>query len=155
VGRKKTTPRRRLGTLFDTILESLVVLMKESDRGCVVASGAIIDDLLMELLRNHFLRFCGDEERVDRLFDAKAKEVLGSYSARVKMAFALGLIEPEYRSLFDGLGHIRNDFAHNASAANWNCYATRSRILSIFVVSVSSRQVLGRSAVGVWMGRPV
>jgi hypothetical protein len=31
-----------------------------------------------------------------------------------------------------------------ASAANWNCYATRARIFSVFVVCVASRQVRGR-----------
>ena len=60
--------------------------------------------------------------------------------------------------LAQDMSQFDSDFLSNdslPSAANWNCYATRSRIFSVFVGSMSSRQVLGRLAVGVWMGRPV
>jgi mannitol operon repressor len=86
----------------------LAELNKESDRGAVLISAAMIDDLLGKCI----ISFLIDHADVESLLEG-LNAPLGSLSARVLVAFALGLLsEDEYHEC-QILRKVRNAFAHN------------------------------------------
>jgi hypothetical protein len=79
----------------------------ESDRGAVILTASRLDYILGEMLQ----RFLVPSKHSQTLFKGESAP-LSSFSARIKMAYALGLIsEPEYKNC-DIIRKIRNDFAH-------------------------------------------
>lgn len=87
-------------------------LMEESDRGCVLVGVAYLDEEVQLLLRESFE---SAKEVVRKAVDPLLKggfAPLGSFSARIKLALALGLIDLEVHDVLDRLRELRNAFAH-------------------------------------------
>jgi hypothetical protein len=98
----ETHPHLREFILF---LDSL---KQESARGEVLISATMLDDLLAQSIKARLL----DHDDATNLLDG-FNAPLGTFSARILAAFALGIIsEREYKDL-DTLRKIRNKFAHN------------------------------------------
>ncbi len=110
---KKKVKKKKVGRRFDTVLSVFKLMIKESDRGCVVAAGGFLDEMLEELLRTHLVRMSREETLVDKLLDAKAKGALGSFGVRIKMAVAMGLVAGKHKSSLEKIGEVRNEFSHN------------------------------------------
>lgn len=79
----------------------------ESDRAAVILAAAEIDDLLRQILVK-VLR--PSTQQNDQLFDTDMP--LSSFSARIKLADRLGIIDEEIFSALNLLRKVRNDFAH-------------------------------------------
>jgi mannitol operon repressor len=93
-------------------LEYLRELQKETPRGAVIISNAVIEDLLGRTLE----RYLTDHKDVKRLLKGPLAP-LGPLSSRILMCFGLRLIdEKEYKTL-DIVRRIRNHFAHNLKAS--------------------------------------
>jgi hypothetical protein len=91
-----------IGDLYDTFAQ-------ESDRGVAVVGAAYLDENLAVLLGSFLIH---DEQRVGELLGAGQFAPLGTFSARTKAAYCLGLISKnEYEDL-NTIRGIRNDFAH-------------------------------------------
>lgn len=92
--------------------EFLWALNKESERGAVLISAAMIDDLLGRTI----LAFLIDHAETNRLLEG-FNAPLGTLSARALAAVALGLLsEKEFREC-ERLRKIRNVFAHDVHAS--------------------------------------
>lgn len=94
---------RRFQLFFDE-------LNKETDRGAVLLAAAWIETLLGDILAS-VLRPKAKSDVPD-LLDGKARQPLGSFSARTDIAYRLGLIDAEFFSALYYLRRLRNDFAH-------------------------------------------
>jgi DNA-binding MltR family transcriptional regulator len=95
-------------------------LSEESDRGLVLVGACFLEEALEALLRATF-RVGGVKPYsvIDPLFDAFGP--LASFSARIKLAFALNLIDGYiYRDL-ETLRKLRNIFAHSLEATRFDC----------------------------------
>lgn len=80
---------------------------KETERGAALAAAAFVDDLLQRTIAAFLLK--GDSgEKLLEGFNAP----LGSFSARITAAHALGLISDIERGECDLIRKIRNEFAH-------------------------------------------
>jgi mannitol operon repressor len=80
---------------------------KESDRGAALVAASMLDEQLQKILSNFLVE--GSESK-ELLVGFNAP--LGSFSARVSAAFALGLIqENEFREI-NLIRKIRNEFGH-------------------------------------------
>jgi DNA-binding MltR family transcriptional regulator len=89
-------------------------LMDESDRGCVLAGAAYLDDEVELLLRDAFLK---PDEAIKKCIDPLLKggnAPLGSFWAKIKVACAMGLISPTLHDALDKVRELRNAFAHKA-----------------------------------------
>ncbi len=87
--------------------EFLGEFQKETDRGAALVGAALIDSRIERLLLSHFA-----DERIAQDLLNGGNAPLGSFSARLKMAYGLGLItELEYKEC-DTIRKIRNEFAH-------------------------------------------
>jgi DNA-binding MltR family transcriptional regulator len=79
---------------------------RSSARGAVMIVGAIIDDILADAIRSKLVNTDKDEE----LFGVERP--LGTFGARLKLAYALGLVSKKMYHDMDNLRKIRNAFAH-------------------------------------------
>lgn len=78
-----------------------------TDRATAILGGVFLDEHLQVLLKN----FLVDEKSIiDELFGVE--KPLSTFSARTKMAYALGLINKEIFDDLDRIRNIRNSFAH-------------------------------------------
>jgi len=94
---------------LDAFMDFVRELEKETPRGVVIIACATIDDLLGRLIE----LFLIDHKAVDELLTGP----LSAFSARIKSAVSLGLInDEEYRDC-EALRKIRNAFAHSVKVS--------------------------------------
>lgn len=87
-------------------------LLKESDRGCVILGAAMLDELLEELLTSFCRQAPQDvKSSVKPLFRGFAP--LSTFSARIQVAYALGILPNHVRDDLEIIRRIRNDCAHD------------------------------------------
>ena len=82
--------------------------VKEQDRSIAIVRVASLDAVLSYVIKRKFVNLSSDEE--DALFQDGP---LASFSAKIKIAYALGLYGPETRDDLNMLREIRNAFAHS------------------------------------------
>jgi|GEM_PF-5735491 len=87
-------------------------LFAESDRGVAIIGGTIVDESLNRSIR-HRLRECRETDYLLSFAGA-----VGTTSARISLACALGLIGPNHRDDLVCINKVRNLFAHNALLRN-------------------------------------
>ncbi len=108
---KKRSPEKATFSVkeFKALLSTL---KKESDRGMVLITAALMDDLLEQCIRSFLI----DHRRTDQLV-ANFNGPLGSLGARILAAFSLGILsESEYQDC-ERVRKVRNSFAHGASCS--------------------------------------
>lgn len=88
---------------------------KESDRACVILTGSLLDSALETLLKTLLFPATSGE---DPLFDGP-NAPLTSFSARIEMAYRLGLIDSGFARCLHLVRRIRNDFAHNITGCTF------------------------------------
>ena len=84
----------------------------ESDRAAVILGAAKLDLALRELLVKKFLP---NPSGQDDLFDTD--KPISTFSARINVAYRLGLIDKQFAYSLHLIRRIRNDFAHEAVGA--------------------------------------
>jgi len=92
-------------------------------------AAAWLDDSLEFYLRRVLSR---DQKVADQLFGFDRP--LGSFGARIKLAYLLGMISDEVRRDLDTIRTIRNDLAHVRYPISTNCreFRERCRTLSVY-----------------------
>jgi hypothetical protein len=101
-------------------------LAKEGERAAVVLGASRADSLLEELLKAALRPHPGSS---DNLFDPDRP--LGTFSARISLAFRMGLVDEACEHALQMLRKIRNDFAHSATRASLDESRHRSRVLEL------------------------
>jgi DNA-binding MltR family transcriptional regulator len=82
-----------------------------SDRAMVIVAAAQADDALREMIERLMRPTLSDQ---DELFDGDAP--LATFSARIRVAYRLGLIDDRLVRALNILRRIRNGFAHDTTA---------------------------------------
>ncbi len=85
-------------------------LADESDRAAFIISGSVVEDALNGLLRAHMRSPKNNYER-DEIWGPQG--VLSNFSQKIKIAYALQLIDLEARNGLDVIREIRNQCAHS------------------------------------------
>lgn len=86
----------------------LEVVGSHDDRGLVLSLAAFAEDTLGRLL----IAYLREEKQAKELVEG-FNAPLGTFSARIKVAFSLGLLHREQYDNLEILRRIRNSFAHN------------------------------------------
>jgi len=92
----------------ESLRKAVARFTKQADRGTALVATAWLDDALEGCIRAVFRPEKGTADEIFR-----PDGPLGSFSARVKVAYLLDLIEPTVRKDLDHIRGIRNDFAHS------------------------------------------
>ena len=104
------------------LFELITVLSSESDRGCSLMAVAYLDVELERLLKAFLV---DDVKVVNELFNHTG--ALGTFSSRINLAYALGLISKSSRRNLHLLRKIRNTFAHVHLRVDFNDNTISSR----------------------------
>jgi DNA-binding MltR family transcriptional regulator len=88
---------------FETFLDEV---RDESDRAAAILGGAVLDEILSQFIRSFLI---DSPDAVQLLSDSGP---LGTFRARIDLAFALGLISKRIQRDLHLIRKIRNDFAH-------------------------------------------
>jgi DNA-binding MltR family transcriptional regulator len=92
---------------FNAELEELVA--QKNDRGVAILSHSFLDDRLRWLLE---IKMISTLSKGQKKYLFSNSGPLSSYKARYELAFALGLLNDNFRSELEVFGQIRNKFAH-------------------------------------------
>jgi hypothetical protein len=90
-------------------------LLRVSDRARAVLLGAEIDRYLRQMLETYFLP---KAPRSGRLLEGSGP--VGTFTARIEVAYRLGLLRPEWHHDLQIISQIRNEFAHGPAGMTLN-----------------------------------
>lgn len=102
----------------------------ESDRGCVLIMSAIIERILQSAIRK-VLRANISENDLSEIF--RAEGPLGSFSSRISVAYALGMLGKNAKHDLHLIRHIRNAFAHSRRSLRFTTPAVHD-VCMLFVL---------------------
>ncbi len=100
---------KRLKPSMAEVKRCRALMQKESERGCILVGAALLDERLAALLRSLMV---GTEKELDALIESEGKSPLGSFSARIKMVLALGILPRSEARDLDLIRKVRNRAAH-------------------------------------------
>lgn len=110
-------------------------MLKESERAVVIVAAARLDAELEALLKHLLIPHPGG---TDPLFDGD--RMLGTFSAKIGMAYRLGAIDNDIEHSLQILRKIRNDFAHQLDTESLSSPRQKQR-LAILVRWASTTHV--------------
>jgi DNA-binding MltR family transcriptional regulator len=87
-------------------------LVEESDRGCVLAAAAMLEESLEKIFCAIFESQRASKTVQNSLFDSNGP--LATFSAKIKLAYALGLISSDAYEDLERIRKLRNEAAHTA-----------------------------------------
>jgi DNA-binding MltR family transcriptional regulator len=119
--------REALLKKFEKVLEFRDSLSEETDRGCALMAASYLEQELEQLLR---ARLVDDQKIVDELF--RPDGPLGTFSARIDMAYVLGLIGSKAQRDLHLIRRIRNDFGHDPFPLKFTDPSMRDRCLELY-----------------------
>jgi DNA-binding MltR family transcriptional regulator len=90
-----------------SLRQAIKAFTKQSDRGSALVAAAWVDDALEFYLRSYFRP---NKKSADRVLQPEGP--LGTFSARISVAYLLRLISRDARDDMEIIRRIRNDFAH-------------------------------------------
>ena len=104
------------------------ILRRESERGSVIVSAALMDEALEQLLK---AKLVPSAERNDELFTGSYAP-LSTFSAKIDFAYRVGVIGLNLRSSLHLIRKLRNDFAHSSMRINFDSQQVHNRIQELF-----------------------
>jgi DNA-binding MltR family transcriptional regulator len=109
--------------LHPVAAELQIALDAETDRGCALLAGAVLDDRLADLLRAVFV---DDAKAADELLEDRGG--LGSFAFRIDACVCLGLLPRFVCADLNIVRKIRNDFAHGSAAITFDVPKIKQRV---------------------------
>jgi DNA-binding MltR family transcriptional regulator len=97
-----------------------------SDRAMAIVACALVDDQLFELLK---CALHDDSAVIDDMFEGL--KPLASFSARINLAYLIGLISEWVFKDLHTVRKIRNDFAHGLSESSFKSQSIRDRAMNL------------------------
>jgi hypothetical protein len=107
----------------------------ETDRAAVILGAAKLDYLLYQILSTFFVPCAGGS---DELLDGDSP--LATFSAKINIAYRLGLIDSQFARALHLVRRIRNTFAHEATGVKLDAGPHRDRIKEL-VAPLASYQL--------------
>src|SRR5258708_40156 len=88
------------------------------DRAVVLVAATLLDQFLKTAILTRLVTLNSEED--DGLFGANDNSPLSSFSARIKIGYALGIYDRQFRRDLDMIRAIRNVFAHAHGHVDFN-----------------------------------
>jgi DNA-binding MltR family transcriptional regulator len=127
----KSLSRQRLSNS-----ERLAVLRRFNtydDRSCAIIGIALLEHALERAILRIMVPQSKDAR--DRLLAGSGP--LATFSAKIRVARAFGIIGPKTAHAFEALNEIRNAFAHTASALSFRHHRIRNRLSGLHIMSTT------------------
>ncbi|MFY8097859.1 MAG: MltR family transcriptional regulator [Flavobacterium sp.] len=111
---------------FEKVNKVREQLDSESDRGCCLMAVSFIENEIEILISQ---KLVGSEKFIKNLFEFNGP--LGTFSSKIKMAFALGFISKSTMDNLELIRKVRNDFGHTYEPINFDTENIRQRIMQL------------------------
>ena len=98
----------KLETIIEDAMRYYDALNQESDRAAAILAAAHFENVLGKQIMHKFVEL--NRELQKKIFDGYGP--LSTFSAKIDIAFALGLYDEENRKGLHKIRRIRNEFAH-------------------------------------------
>lgn len=118
----------RFMVVFEKYIEET---QKESDRGSVLVQVSLLDDILTQLIK---IRLIPSLDRDDELFEVSYAP-FSSFSAKIDLAYRIGIITQSKRRSLHILRKIRNNFAHATDIKGFDSDSTHDRIRELLKIN--------------------
>lgn len=105
-----------------------ISLRKESERGSAIVCAALLDESLREIIQAKLVTL---SKKKDELFDG-GNAPLESSSAKIDLAYRIGLISRDEKSSFHLIRKIRNKFAHSSEEIHFDSNIVKDLISELF-----------------------
>ena len=92
--------------------EAKALAKLEADRSIAIVQTSVVEEHLRAAVERYFPGKDIDHQAIERMFDPMKYGPLGTFNARVDIAFALGIIGKSARQALKTISSIRNLFAH-------------------------------------------
>jgi dUTPase len=103
---------RRRTTDSKTETDELIAdYSSESDRGAIILVATTIEDMLQDQITKNLPVLLTDETARKKMFEHDG--LISSFSKKIEMAYAMGIIDEDYRKKIDLVREIRNACAHS------------------------------------------
>ena len=106
----------KLDTIIEDAMRYYDALNQESDRAAAILAAAHFEHVLGKQIVHKFVEL--NRELQKNIFDGYGP--LSTFSAKIDIAFALGLYDEENRKGLHKIRRIRNEFAHAPRPINFN-----------------------------------
>ncbi|TGK23323.1 hypothetical protein EHQ05_19220 [Leptospira yasudae] len=125
--KEESTPEKKflLAKHWDDLL--MDEFQKETDRAAVILTASLFDNSLNDLLNNFLI---SNSSTNDELFDGP-NAPLSTFSAKINVAYRVGLISNKFAHDLNLIRKIRNEFAHNIQGCSFENGKVRSRVLEL------------------------
>jgi hypothetical protein len=117
-----------ISSVLTTFSEMAESLQKESDRGCVLVVGALLENVLEEHIT---ARLIPKANKDDELMSRSNNSPINSFSAKINLAYRVGLIAANERKIYHQLRELRNVCAHQIEQQDFDKLHFRDRIKNI------------------------
>jgi hypothetical protein len=104
----------------EALIDAFSDIDRSVDRAAAIVAAAFLEDHLAIALKT---RFHQDEKILNETF--RSSGPLGSFSAKINMAFLIGLCSKETCKELDTIKEIRNEFAHKGLTMDFNSQRVR------------------------------
>ena len=133
---------------FEVVMTFRRTLSQETDRGCALMAASYLENELSQLLKSKLI---GTKKQIDSLFEFNGP--LGTFSSRIKMSYALGLISKETQNDLDIIRDIRNKFGHMYQPIDFETQQIKEKINNLkshfHEKSVKPRSIFTNTVLGV------
>jgi hypothetical protein len=107
----KEYARRRMKDYKTESAELIADHSAESDRGAIILVATTVEDILEIQITEKLPVLKGDEAARKKMFEHDG--LISSFSKKIEMAYAMGIIDSDYRKKIDLVREIRNACAHS------------------------------------------
>jgi hypothetical protein len=111
IERLKEYSRRRVKDAKAEGAELIADYSAESDRGAIILAATSLEDIIETMIKQKLPGLKDDESTARKLFERDG--AIASFSRKIEMAYALGIIDKEYKKRIDIIREIRNACAHS------------------------------------------
>jgi Mannitol repressor len=109
-----------------------------SDRAAAIVSAAFLDDQLTVALKS---RLHQDKRIIDDMFDQSG--ALGTFSAKINLAFLIGMFSKEAIQDLHIIRKVRNEFAHELATKNFKSQRVADLIKNMQLIKKTRIKVSG------------
>jgi DNA-binding MltR family transcriptional regulator len=118
-----------------------ISLRKESERGSAIVCAALLDESLREIIKAKLVAL---SKKKDELFDG-GNSPLESASAKIDLAYRIGLISRDEKSSFHLIRKIRNKFAHSSEEIHFDSSIVKDLISELFKLNKEMLNIFAKA----------
>jgi DNA-binding MltR family transcriptional regulator len=111
----------------DDVMRRLAMAQLASDYEAAMLPASLLEYMLMQAITTKFIPL--GQEHIDSLFSDGGKGPICSFSAKIKIAYALGILSSETRSQIERIRIVRNHFAHHKDKSSFDDDAVKIECL--------------------------